>query len=120
MIVSDGDDHKRRRSSVQSAFSRRRLGRWIPMIVERTDGAIDHLLAADRAGGAEGPLGADGSNVDMYRVGRSLVLEIVIHALFGERMTEHAEEIGDLFQRAQDYLELPAYRQLPHPIPYTA
>ena len=108
MIVSDGDDHKRRRSSVQTAFSRRRLGGWIPMIVDRTDHTIDRLIASA------------GDQVDMYRIGRSLVLEIVIHALFGERMTEHAEEIGELFQRAQDYLELPAYRQVPHPIPFTA
>jgi hypothetical protein len=35
-------------------------------------------------------------------------------------MTEHTHEIGDLFQRAQDYLELPAYRQIPHPLPGTA
>ena len=41
MIVSDGDNHRRRRSSVQAAFSRRRLNRWIPMIVERCDAAID-------------------------------------------------------------------------------
>jgi len=111
MIVSDGDDHRRRRSAVQAAFSRRRLSRWIPMIVERTDGAIDRLLATPSAGA---------ELIDLYRFGRSLVLEIVVHALFGEQMTEHAEEFGDLFQRAQDYLELPAYRQLPHPLPRTA
>ena len=108
MIVSDGDDHKRRRSSVQAAFSRRRLGGWIPMIVDRTDRTIERLLAVA------------GEPVDMYRVGRSLVLEIVINALFGERMAGHADEIGELFQRAQDYLELPAYRQIPHPVPFTA
>jgi cytochrome P450 len=111
MIVSDGADHKRRRSSVQAAFSRRRLSRWIPMIVERADAAIDRLLQAP--GTATAP-------VDLYPFGRSLALEIVIHALFGESMSEHAEEFGDLFQRAQDYLELPAYRQLPHPLPRTA
>ena len=56
----------------------------------------------------------------MYRVGRSLVLEIVVRAMFGERLAAHAAEFGDLFQRAQDYLELPAYRQIPHPLPFTA
>ncbi len=44
MIVSDGVDHARRRASVQTAFSRRRLNGWIPMIVERTDAAIDRLV----------------------------------------------------------------------------
>ncbi len=107
MIVSDGADHKRRRASVQAGFSRRRLNGWIPMIVARTDTAIDRVQA-------------DGSTVDMYPVGRSLVLEIVVRALFGERMSARAAEIGDLFQRAQDYLEAPAIRQLPHPFPRTA
>ena len=44
MIVSDGDDHTRRRSSVQSAFSRRRLNGWIPTILEHTDHMIDRLV----------------------------------------------------------------------------
>ena len=111
MIVSDGADHKRRRSSVQAAFSLRRLNGWIPMIVERTDAAIDDLVQS---------LETSNSTVDMYRVGRSLVLEIVVRAMFGERLVAHVAEIGDLFQRAQDYLELPAVRQIPHPVPFTA
>lgn len=110
MIVSDGEDHRRRRSSVQSAFSRRRLNGWIPMIVERTDAAIDSLVA-DLDGGAR--------EVDLYPIGRALVLDIVVRALFGERLAERATEIGDLFQRPQDYLESSAVRQLPHPFPFT-
>lgn len=111
MIVSDGEEHKRRRSSVQAAFSRRRLNAWIPMIVERTDAAIDNLgQSVDPAGEV----------VDMYRVGRSLVLEIVVRAMFGDHLAGHAAEFGELFQRAQDYLEAPAYRQIPHRLPFTA
>ena len=106
MIVSDGDEHRRRRSSVQAAFSRRRLARWIPMILTRTDAAIDRAVDGTS------------SRIDLYELGRELVLEIVVHALFGRRMADdHAAELGDLFRRAQYYLELPAYRQLPHPFP---
>jgi cytochrome P450 len=111
MIVSDGADHKRRRSAVQTAFSRRRLNGWIPMIVERTDAAIDQLV---------GTIGDNGETVDLYTFGRSLVLEIVVRSLFGERMAQRAPEIGALFQRPQDYLEAPAFKQIPHPIPGTA
>lgn len=111
MIVSDGDDHRRRRSSVQSAFSRRRLNGWIPMIVERTDAAVDGLLDS---------IDDEDAIVDMFTVVRSLVLEIVVRAMFGERMAARASEFGDLFQRAQDYLEQPAVRQIPHPLPHTA
>lgn len=110
MIVSDGADHKRRRSSVQAAFSRRRLNRWIPMIVERTDVAIDALL--DRI--ADEP-----DRVDLYPVGRAIMLDLIVRTLFGERLASRATEIGDLFQGPQDYLESPALRQLPHPIPGT-
>jgi cytochrome P450 len=111
MIVSDGDLHRRRRSSVQTAFSRRRLNGWIPMIVDRTDAAIDDVIASLDGGSAV---------VEMYTVGRSLVLEIVVRSLFGERMAARTREIGDLFQRPQDYLEAPAVKQLPHPFPGTA
>jgi cytochrome P450 len=95
---------------VQSAFSRRRLNGWIPMIVEQTDAAIDRLMDSTEPG----------TIVDMYPVGRALVLRIVVRSLFGERMSRRCDEIGDLFQRPQDYLESPAIRQLPHPFPRTA
>ena len=111
VIVSDGADWKRRRSPVQAAFSRRRLNRWIPTIVEQTDDAIDALVA-DLDGGTR--------EVDLYPVGRRLVLGIVVRTLFGSRMGERADEIGDLMQRPQDYLESPGIRQIPHPFPRTA
>ncbi len=111
MIVSDGEDHQRRRSSVRSAFSRRRLNGWVPMILERTDRAVDELRAS---------LDGDTREVELFAVGRSLVLGIVVRALFGERLVERTTEIGDLFQGAQDYLEAPAIRQVPHPFPFTA
>jgi len=110
MIVSDGADHKRRRSSVQAAFSRRRLNGWIPMIVDRTDASLDRLTAS---------LADAVEQVDLYTFGRSLVLEIAIRSLFGERLADRADEIGALFQRPQDYLESPALRQFPHPFPGT-
>ena len=110
MIVSDGEDHRRRRSSVQSAFSRRRLNGWIPMIVDHTDAAVDRLVA---------DLDGDTRTVDLYVEGRRLVLGIVVRALFGERLAAQADAIGALFQGPQDYLEAPALRQLPHRIPFT-
>jgi cytochrome P450 len=114
MIVSDGEDHRRRRSSVQAAFSRRRLNGWIPMIVDRTDAAIDRLVADASTDG-------DGDTVvDLYPVGRRLVLEIVVRALFGEGLAHRAAELGELFQRSQDYIAAPAFKQIPHPFPGTA
>jgi cytochrome P450 len=105
MITSDGDDWARRRASVQSAFSRRRLNGWIPMILEQADAAIDALPAHGT------------HQIDLYRVGRAAILEIVVRAFFGESMADKATRFGELMQRSQDYLELPAWKQLPHPFP---
>ena len=105
MITSDGDDWARRRASVQSAFSRRRLNGWIPMILEQADASIDSLP----------PEGAH--EIDLYRVGRAAILEIVVRAFFGESMADKAPRFGELMQRPQDYLELPAWKQFPHPFP---
>lgn len=112
MIVSDGADHKRRRSSVQKAFSRRRLDAWVPGIVSQTDEAMVALSASLD--------GARPIRRDLYPVGRRLILGIVVRALFGDRLAARSDEIGDLFQRPQDYLEAPAIRQVPHPFPRTA
>lgn len=111
MIVSDGADHRRRRGAVQAGFGRRRLNRWIPMIVERTDAAVDGLGLDDDAGGRE---------IDLAPVGRGIVLEVAVRSLFGARLGDRAQQIGELFRRPQAYLESPAYRQLPHPFPFGA
>ncbi len=111
MIVSDGEDHHRRRSSVQTAFTRRRLNSWIPMILARTDAAID---------GVTQPLGTHQTELDLYPVGRDLILGITVHAFFGERLASRADEIGELYERPQQFIEAPAVKQLPHPFPFTA
>lgn len=110
IIVSDGDDHRRRRAPLQTAFGRRRLNGWIPMIIDRTDAAIDRVVT---------DLDGDAKQIDMYGVGRSLVLQIAIRSLFGERLAARSDEIGDLFQGPQDYLESSFFAQLPHPVPHT-
>ena len=111
MIVSDGDDHHRRRGSVQAAFTRRRLNSWVPMIMARTDATIDRVIRS---------LGTEQIELDLYPVGRNLILGITVHAFFGERFAEHADEIGELYERPQRFIEAPAIKQLPHPFPFTA
>lgn len=111
LIVADGDDWRRKRGAVTAGFSRRRLNGWVPMIVDRTDRAVDELV---------GRLGGRSEVVDLYQVGRSLLLEIVVRSLFGEALAARSEEIGELFRGPQAYLEGPAIKQLPHPFPGTA
>ncbi len=111
MIVSDGEDHHRRRGSVQTAFTRRRINSWIPMILERTDVAIDRVVET---------LGTPRTELDLYPVGCNLILGITVHAFFGEQLAARADEIGALYERPQQFIEAPVVQQLPHPFPFTA
>ncbi len=107
MIVSDGDDHRRRRGAVQPGFARRRLDGWAPMIVAEADRTIDESI-----------LSVPGV-IDLFPIGRRLVLRVVINALFGTGFDARAEEIAALIEPAKTYLEQPALRQVPHPFPYS-
>ncbi|MEO6654416.1 MAG: cytochrome P450, partial [Ilumatobacteraceae bacterium] len=113
MIVSDGADHRRRRGAVQRAFTRPRLHGWVPMIVDRTDTAIDRVVARLGDQRVDQP-------IDLYPVGRDLILGVTLHAFFGERLARRVEEFSRLFQRAQAFIEAPGVNQLPHPFPFTS
>ena len=107
IIVADGDDHKRRRAVVQPGFAKRRLDGWVSMIVDEADRTIDETI-----------LPAAGV-IDLFPVGRRLVLRVVINALFGAGFRERAAEIDGLIEPAKTYLEQSLIRQLPHPLPFT-
>ena len=107
IIVSDGDDHRRRRGVVQPGFARRRLDGWVPMIVDEADRTIDATIAPSQG------------VIDLFPVGRRLVLRVVINALFGTGFSERAAEIDGLIEPAKTYLEQSLMRQLPHPLPFT-
>jgi len=107
MIVSDGDDHRRRRGAAQPAFARRRLDGWVPMVVDEADRTIDTTIASSAG------------VIDLFPVGRRLVLRVVINALFGAGFSARAAEIDGLIEPAKIYLEQSFIRQLPHPFPFT-
>lgn len=111
MIVSDGEDHRRRRAASQPGLARRRLDRWIPMIVGQVDRAIDQHLA---------PALDAGRVVDVHPLGTDLVLAVTVRAFFGNGLEHRTAEIGALFDELQSYLERPGLQQLPHRLPFTA
>ena len=111
MIVSDGEEHRRRRGAVQPALARRQLDGWIPMIVAETDRMIDGRLR---------PLLDDGAGpVDLYPLGKDLVMGITVMAFFGNGLQDRLDELISVFDEAQAYLELPAVHQIPHRFPRT-
>ena len=109
MIVSDGEDHKRRRRAAQGAFSRPRLDDMVPMILRRIDEAIDELARST----------APGAEIDLHPFGRHLIIGITLEAFFGPRIAARVDELSALLQSSQDFLEAPAVQQLPHPLPFS-
>ncbi|HTL83847.1 MAG TPA: cytochrome P450 [Acidimicrobiia bacterium] len=107
VIIADGEEHRRRRSMVQPAFARRRLEQWAPMIVRETDATIDNDLASPR------------EPIDLFPIGRRLVLRVVTTALFDRGLPADAATFERLIEPAKIYLEQSAMRQLPHPLPAT-
>ena len=93
-------------------FARRRLNGWIPMILSRTDAAIDQVVRTAR-------VTPPGQPIDLYPTGRTMALSVVLEALLGDRMAGRVDEIAPLIERPQAYLESPAIRQIPHPLPRT-
>ena len=93
-------------------FARRRLNGWIPMILSRTDAAIDQVVRTAR-------VTPPGQPIDLYPAGRTMALSVVLEALLGDRMAGRVDEIAPLIERPQAYLESPAIRQIPHPLPRT-
>lgn len=103
LLVSDGEEHHRRRRQAQPAFALRRLEGWKPLVVRESDALIDQLPA--------------GSAVDLLPLVRQLVMRIVTQVLFGEHLASRADAIGEALAPGLAYATQPALRQLPHPFP---
>jgi cytochrome P450 len=103
LLVSDGDDHRRRRRQAQPAFALRRLEGWRPLVVDEADAVIDRLPA--------------GAEVDLHPVLRVLVLRIVARVLFGSDLASQADAIAEALAPGLAYATRPALQQLPHPLP---
>ena len=108
MIVSDGDDHKRRRSLAQPAFAKRRLDSWAVRIVEETDRLIDETMGSNIE-----------REVNLHDLHRKLIRRISVRVLFGDDLRTRADEIGECIEPAMQYAGQPALRQAPHPFPFT-
>jgi cytochrome P450 len=106
LVVSDGEDHKRRRRLVQPAFSTRRINGYLELM----------SAEAERTISAWQP----GQVVDAYQALRATVRRAVILALFGDGLRSRADELGDKLQPALDFVNLPLLRQVKVALPGTA
>jgi cytochrome P450 len=81
LVVSDGADHRRRRSVVAPALHHRKVGDYVPIIAGNADAVIDHWQPGQR--------------VDIYDSLRSAVRRSIAESLFGTRIAEHADFLGE-------------------------
>jgi cytochrome P450 len=93
VVLSDGDDHRRRRRIVQPAFSIRRIEGCIPLMVQEAQRALSRWTP--------------GRDLDGYQELRRCVRRIVIRSLFGNRLSGQADELGERLQPALDFVDRP-------------
>jgi cytochrome P450 len=110
LIVSDGTQHRRRRSLVQPAFHHKQIQNYVQAIAANADAVIDTWQLGQR--------------LDIYQQFRAAVRLSTIQSLFGPQIAEHADFLGEQLQPLLDLthrtepmvkvlrrLRLPAWRR---------
>lgn len=105
IVVSDGQDHARRRGIVQPAFGRRKL-----------DDTIEMMSTEARATFASW---TPGTRHEAYTELRKCVRRIVIRALFGDDMGARSEEFGAHLEAPLRYVNRPPWRRFDREWPGT-
>ncbi len=88
LIVSDGDDHRRRRSVVAPGLGHRQIQDYVATMVSNIDAVIDRWRPGQR--------------LDIYRECRSAVRRSTAESLFGPRLAAHSEFLGEQLQPLLD------------------
>lgn len=91
LVVSDGDDHKRRRRLVQPAFSIKRVDAHLGLVVAEVDRALRSWQPGVRLDAAESM--------------REAVRRIVVRSLFGEALGAEADRFGALLEPGLRYVQ---------------
>lgn len=88
LIVSDGDDHRRRRSVVAPGLRHRQIQDYVQTMVTNIDSVIDGWRPGQR--------------LDIYRQCRAAVRRSTAESLFGPRLAAHSEFLGEQLQPLLD------------------
>src|SRR6185437_11472128 len=99
LIVSDGEDHRRRRSVVAPGLRHREIQHYVHTMVSNIDSVIDTWRP--------------GQQVDVYAQFRSAVRRSTAESLFGQRLAVHSDFLGGQLQPLLDLThQLPQVVQL--------
>ena len=91
LVVSDGEDHRRRRRLVQPAF--------------RSSGSTPTSAWSSTRSTARSATWQPGANIDASASLRDAVRRIVVRALFGEELGSEADRFGDLLEPGLRYIQ---------------
>ena len=90
LILSDGEEHRRRRRLVQPAFAIKRVDAHLELVTTELDRTLDG--------------GQPGARLDAHRELRAAIRRIVVRGLFGAALGDLADEIGDRLEPALRYV----------------
>jgi len=106
LLVSEGEEHTRRRRLVRPALHHRQVAGYVRTIAEEADAAVDALPADGRA--------------DAYQVFRAAIRRSTVRSLFGPRLAADADFFGARLQPMLDLIDrmpqlVQAHRRLATP-----
>lgn len=93
LIVSDGDDHRRRRSVVAPGLRHRQIQDYVTTMVSCIDRVIDGWRPGQR--------------LDVYQHCRAAVRRSTAESLFGRRLAVHSDALGEYLQPLLDLTHQP-------------
>jgi cytochrome P450 len=98
LVVSDGDDHKRRKAIVLPAFHRRRISSYFDVMTEESTRVIESWRS--------------GETVDAYEGMRLAVRKIVLRCLFGNAFGDREQELIDHLEIPREYVNRTPFQRL--------
>ncbi len=103
LVVSDGEDHKRRRRIVQPAFHMRRIASYLDVMVDETNQVIDQWTI--------------GATIDAHAELRLAIRRIVLRCLFGNALRDRDDELAAHLEVALAYVNRPPTQRLDWNLP---
>jgi cytochrome P450 len=103
LILSDGEQHQRRRRLVAPAFHRRRVDGYLDLMLRQVDGVIDRWRP--------------GTVVNAYTDWRACIRRVIVRSLFGESLAALADELGNHLEPAFAFMNRPLLLQVRAPLP---
>ncbi len=105
VVLSDGDEHRRRRGLVQPAFATKRIAGYLEIMIDEIDAELDTWTP--------------GRALDAFVSLRRVVRRIAVRCLFGDALRGQADELGDALAGAIEFINLPPASQIRLDVPWT-